>query len=303
MTEDRSLVPFGFDTSILTGSVAESSMKMYKRDFQTYLDYAVTPEVAVKSSTFARWRTHLANSTTLSPNTINRMMSAVKRMMRTAEQQGYVAKGTYEDFKHVEGVKVGALRSRKKSHARTYSSPEQMRTLTSLPDLLTLSGLRDSALLHTLASSGTRVHEAAKLRKVDIIPADSGYQIQIMGKNDLEYRNAPLRPEAYQAIQKWLKARSVDSVFIFTSFEGRGEDRLTSNPMHTSSIWRTVKSYADQCGLEHIKPHDFRRFVGTQLAKKSPHSAQKALGHKDITTTFNNYVLSDLEIGITDDLY
>jgi integrase len=136
-----------------------------------------------------------------------------------------------------------------------------------------------------------------------VICIDGGYQVQIIGKNDIEYRNAPLKPEAYQAIQTWLKDRPVDSDFVFTSFEGRGEDRLSERAMNTASIWRTVKAYADQCGLEHIKVHDFRRFVGTQLAKKDPHAAQKALGHKDISTTFNHYVLNKLEVGITDDLY
>src|SRR6266487_1349138 len=76
------LVPIsvGFDHTLLAGSVAPSSLEMYARDFKAYLAYAVTPEMAVESSTLARWRTHLARETRLSPNTINRMISAVKRL-------------------------------------------------------------------------------------------------------------------------------------------------------------------------------------------------------------------------------
>jgi len=299
----QSIALLGFNTSILAGNVAPSSRKMYERDFKTYLDYAVTPEMAVNASTFAKWRTYLANSTELSPNTINRMMSAVKKMMKEAETQGYVPRGTHEDFKRVDGVRVAALKHRKKEHARTYISPEQMRMLTSLPDTTILVGLRDSALLHTLASSGLRVHELATLKKHRVFYASGGYHAKIMGKNDIEFRDAPLSKEAYEAIQEWLKARSVDSDYIFTRFEGHGDDRLSAEHLSTVSLWRIVRAYAEQCGLEHIKVHDFRRFVGTQLAKKNPHAAQKALGHKDISTTFNNYVLSDLEAGITDGLY
>lgn len=300
---DQSIVPITFDISILAGSVTLSSRKMYERDFKSYLEYAVTPEMAILSSTFARWRTYLASSTTLSPNTINRMMSAVKKMMKEADTQGYVPKGTYEDFKRIDGVKVGSMKERKKEHARTYISPESMRMLTSLPDTLTLVGMRDSALLHTLASSGLRVAELATLKKHRAFYANGGYHTRIMGKNDLEYRDAPLSKEAYEAIQAWLKARPVDSDYIFTAFGGHGDDRLSAEHLSTVSLWRIVRAYASQCGLEHIKVHDFRRFVGTQLAKKNPHAAQKALGHKDISTTFNNYVLSDLEAGITDNLY
>ena len=66
---------------------------------------------------------------------------------------------------------------------------------------------------------------------------------------------------------------------------------------------RTVQGYADQVGLHHIKSHDVRRFVGTQLAKRDSRKAQKALGHKRIDTTAQYYVLDELEEGLTDDLY
>lgn len=299
------LVPasFGFDLSILAGRVSESSMEMYQRDFKAYLEYAVTPENAIKPSTFARWRAHLSANTKYSPNTINRMMSAVKRLMKEAETQGYIPDGTHEAFRRVEGVKIESLRHRKKIHARTRISTQDMRTLTSLPDTLTFVGLRDTAMLHTLASSGLRVHELATLTKQQIERVENGYIIRVIGKNDKEPRNALLSLEAYQTIQNWLEMRPVDSNYIFTSFKGRGDDRLTDKAMKPMSIWRIVKGYAEQCGLEYIKPHDFRRFVGTQLAKKNPRIAQKALGHKRISTTMDNYVLDDIEVGATDNLY
>ena len=68
-------------------------------------------------------------------------------------------------------------------------------------------------------------------------------------------------------------------------------------------MWNIVKRYAHQCGLDHVKPHDLRRFVGTQLAAKDIRKAQKALGHKSIEVTARHYVLDELEIGLTDNLY
>jgi integrase len=291
-----------FTISILAGTVGPSSMRMYERDFQAYLEFAGTPEMAVQPTTLARWRTHLSANTMHSPKTINRMMSAVKSLMLKAEEQGYVPKGTGEEFKHVRGVKTVSLKHRQKIHARTRIAPEEMRTLTSLPDPLTLVGIRDTALLHTLASSGLRVDELATLKQEQIIVKEHGYQLRVMGKNDTEPRDAPLSPEAYQAIHEWLARRPISSPFIFTSFKGKG-NRPSENAMSPVSIWRIVKGYADQCGIEHIKPHDFRRYVGTQLAKKNPRVAQKALGHKNINTTMDNYVLDELEVGVTDNLY
>ena len=46
-----------------------------------------------------------------------------------------------------------------------------------------------------------------------------------------------------------------------------------------------VQQYAKRVGLDHIKPLDFRCFVGTQFAKKDIRSAQKRPGHADISTT------------------
>ena len=64
-----------------------------------------------------------------------------------------------------------------------------------------------------------------------------------------------------------------------------------------------MRKYANAAGLDDVKPHDFRRFVGTQLARTNIRNAQKALGHKRLETTARHYVLDELEAGLTDDLY
>jgi integrase len=111
-----------------------------------------------------------------------------------------------------------------------------------------------------------------------------------------------LSHEAYASIQAWLARRSVESVYIFTSFAGKGH-RPTARPMHLSAAWRAVQRYAERVGLAHVKPHDFRRFVGTELARHDIRLAQKALGHKRIETTARHYVLDELAGGLTDHLY
>jgi integrase len=64
-----------------------------------------------------------------------------------------------------------------------------------------------------------------------------------------------------------------------------------------------VQRYAAKVGLEHIKPHDFRRFVGTKLAKRDIRIAQKQLGHKSIETTARHYVIDGVALGATDNLF
>jgi site-specific recombinase XerD len=291
-----------FDAEILAGQLAPSSIAMYRRDFLAYVDFAGSPEIAVQSTTLARWRTHLAQETDKSPNTINRMISAVKRLMREAAAQGYLDYATAAAFEQVSGVKAAALKNRIKANARVRIEPVDMRQVCETPEADRLIGVRDAALLAALASSGLRVSEIATLTQAQIRSKGSSYVVMVKGKNDVEYREAPLSREAHGLIGTWLEVRPVASDYVFTSFDGRGQ-RLTARPLSAEAIWKIVRKYAQAAGLDDVKPHDFRRFVGTQLAQHDIRRAQKALGHKRIETTARHYVLDELEPGLTDNLY
>lgn len=291
-----------FDASILAGQLAPSSIAMYERDFRAYLAFAGSFAQAVLATTLARWRAHLAQATDMSPNTINRMLSAVKRLMREAAAQGYLSHELASAFEEVAGVKAVALKDRIKTDARVRIEPEEMRILCEAPNLEQLIGLRDTALLATLASSGLRVSELVSLTQKQIIKKKQGYLLLVRGKNDLEPREAPLSQEAYGLIQVWLTARPVASDAIFTAFDGRG-GRLTDRAMSSVAAWKIVRKHSNATDLENVKPHDFRRFVGTEMARKNIRQAQKILGHKRIETTARHYVLDELEPGLTDNLY
>ncbi|HRW10949.1 MAG TPA: tyrosine-type recombinase/integrase [Caldilineaceae bacterium] len=291
-----------FDTNLLAGQLAPSSIAMYQRDFEAYLHFAQTFPQAVQAATLARWRTQLAQETEMSPNTINRMLSAVKRLMREAAAQGYLSHELASAFDTVSGVKTVAMKNRIKANARVRIEPTEMRDVCNSPTGESLIELRDAALLATLASSGLRVSELATLTIKNIKRKQNGYVMVVRGKNDVEPREAPLSAEAYAHIQTWLQAREAESSYVFTAFDGRGA-RCTGRPMSAVAIWRCVRKYATESGLDTVKPHDFRRFVGTQLARKDIRQAQKALGHKRIETTARHYVLDELEPGLTDNLY
>lgn len=211
-----------FDASLLAGQLAPSSIAMYQRDFLAYVRFAGSSDAALDPATLGRWRASLANETDRSPHTINRMLSAVKRLVKEAAEQGYIDGETAAAFGRVAGVRPVALKTRTKPHARTRISPAEMRRLCAAPDTATLIGARDAALLATLASSGLRVAEAASLTVGQILSQSGGYLLVIRGKNDAGPREAPLSREARRLIMAWLTQRPVLSEYIFTSFAGRG---------------------------------------------------------------------------------
>ena len=148
---------------------------MYARDVRAYLRFAGSVDAALAPETLARFRAELAEAGRHSPNTINRMLSAVKRLVQEAAMQVYVEHETAAAFGRVSGVRVRALRDRLRPHSRVRIEPLDMRRVCELPDRSTLIGPRDAALLATLASSALRVAELAELRAKDVVSRRSTF--------------------------------------------------------------------------------------------------------------------------------
>jgi len=290
---------------LLAGRLAASTVAIYTWDCAAYVAFCgYDSTVVLMAETLRRWRTYLVQDTVLSPHTINRMLAAVKRVLREGAVQGLLARDVAEAFGQVEGVSVVALRHRLKAQARVRITPAQMRQLCEAPPTGTLLGVRDRALLLTLATSGCRISEVVTLTPAQVTPRDGSYFLQVLGKRQHTPREAPLSQEAATAIQAWLTQRGpgAPGLPIFTRFVGGGW-QATLQPLSVSSAWRVVRKYALQCGLPHVKPHDFRRFVGTELAKRDLRQAQKALGHQRLETTVQHYVLDELQPGLTEHLF
>ncbi len=289
--------------SILTGQLAASSIAMYKRDVQAYVDYASQQQRAwLDAQTLVAWRDVLSLQSAMSPHTINRMMAAVKRLVREMATRHMLDDAAALQFDRVRGVQVKALKTRLKQHSRTRITPDDMRRICEAPDRSTYVGMRDATLLATLASSGIRAAEVASLTFDQVVKRGNGYMLLVCGKTDTEYREAHLSPEAYRLIMQWRYTRPIDSPYVFTSFTTRAVKPIAA-PVSEVTVWNIVTRYAKQCGVSHVKPHDFRRFVGTQLAAQDIRKAQRALGHKSIEVTARHYVLDELEVGLTDHLY
>lgn len=292
-----------FDPTILAGQVNSSSMEMYIRDFKAYLKFSGTPDMSTNSATLGRWIVMLVRDTDMSPNTINRMISAVKKTMYAAAEQGYVSHEVAESFRHVHGVRANTMKDRTRIRNRVRIGPEVMRKITDSINTSTLAGIRNKALFATLASSGLRIKEFSLLTQQQIIRKGDKYVLLMYaetGKNQEEDREAFISVEAVQLIETWIAARPIQSDYIFTSFRGRDNFPL-NKPITPQGAWDVVKTIAEPF-VPGVKPHDFRRFVGTQLAKKDIRLAQEALGHKNITTTAK-YDLREIEPGATDNLY
>lgn len=317
-TYSQEKIDLPFDENVLLGKVADSSMKIYRNDFRAYVSFASTKEKFLDPTTFVHWKDDLITNTKASPKTINRMLSCVKKIILEASYLGKISQSVAEKFIQVPSIREKDFKNRVKAHKESKITAKQieqlcqipqllaqelieksksqdkeairMRRLYSDPDKLNLVAIRDSAILYTLASSGLKTSEVAYLKVNQIISKDTAYFIVIEETNS--NREVPFSQQAYDFIQHWLAKRDVESEFAFNHFEDGSKRTISKEPIASVSLWRMVQKYAQLIDITNIKPQDFRKLVGSRIAKKNPLQAQKILGHKYSRTTKTIYLPS-----------
>lgn len=274
-------------------------MRQYQYALQYYLDFCGwDKERALTPASLRAWRTHLVEVEEQAPSTINVRLAAVKSTLRLCVAHDGLDVSQAYGFSLVEKVRPSTLKHRQREDVRLRITPEEMRRLWRIPDPSTLKGARDRALMATLAASGCRISEVIALKRSQIFWAHNRGTIEVLGKNQVHHRRAPLTREAYDWICRWLERRrsfGIDVELIFTRLTGAGKFP-SAMPLSRQGAYKAIKQAAKQAGLPNIKPHDFRRFVGSELALRHKLIVvQRILGHQQIETT-TKYVLDHPEM-------
>lgn len=296
-------------SALLTGLKSARTVEAYKTHWKRYLAFSQHTGPLADADTLISWRQHLVQETQDALNTINLRIESVKGVFRELADRRQIAREIWWAINDVKTLKDNLLIERRSPNARVRIEPEEMRGLIEIP-VVRLGdpiGARNRALLLVLATSGMRVSEIVSIKVKDIQRSKGNYFVgNIMGKGASESRVAPLSSEAHVAIESWLHVRPTRSDWLFTSIAfdmGSGNMLFSPNHITRSAAYHIVKNIGAQFGMPHIKPHDFRRFVGTQLARTDIRQAQLVLGHKNIGTTAKHYVLDEVPLGTTEGLF
>ncbi|MEX0699849.1 MAG: tyrosine-type recombinase/integrase, partial [Acidimicrobiia bacterium] len=157
------------------------------------------------------------------------------------------------------------------------------------PDLSTVAGRRDRALLEFLYGTGARVSEAVGLALAELDLTDR--TVILTGKGDRQ-RLVPLGGAAVTAIGDWLPDRlrlsalarrptSTDRDSVFLNLRGGALSR--------QSAFRLVRSHAARVGIDPstVSPHTLRHSAATHMVEAGAdlRSVQVLLGHAKISTT------------------
>ena len=224
------------------------------------------------------WLNRLGTNTSdeLGKTTQNYHLIALRSFLK------YCAK---RDIPALSADKIELARTRRKQV--TFLSEEEVERLFAEPDLETINGVRDRAILELLFSSGLRVSELVALDRDHINLKRREFMVRGKGQKD---RPIFISPEAATWIDNYLKQRKDTSKPLFVRYSGTKQIDLSGNfhRLTARSIQRLVARYALLAGItKHVSPHTLRHSFATDLLMNGAdlRSVQALLGHSNIATT------------------
>lgn len=169
----------------------------------------------------------------------------------------------------------------------TFLAPDELERLFAQPDVATMPGLRDRAILELLFSSGLRVSELVRLDHDHINLKRREFSVRGKGQKD---RPVFISPVAADWIQKYLGKRQGTAKPLFVRYSGSKKVDLSGNfhRLTVRSVQRMVARYALLAGItKHVSPHTLRHSFATDLLMNGSdlRSVQALLGHSNISTT------------------
>lgn len=167
-------------------------------------------------------------------------------------------------------------------------SSAELERLMNAPDMATLTGLRDKAMLELLFSTGLRVSELCSLSTDDVDLSRDEFSIR--GKGD-KVRVVFLTDASKRALTEYLKARKDMDGAMFVQYGKNAKKAATENKdlrISPRSVQRLIKKYAIKAGITRkVTPHVIRHSFATDLLSNGAdlRSVQALLGHANIATT------------------
>ena len=231
------------------------SSPITKRVYNMALDeflawFQQAPRPGFTKATVSAWRVSLEERRLGSSSIIIRM-SAIRKLAAEAADNGLLAPELAAGIARVKSAKSVGIRM------GNWLSLKQAQALLNTPDITTVRGLRDRAILAVLLGCGLRRSEVAALTFAHVQQRDGRWCIvDLVGKHG-RVRTVPMPNWVKVAIDTWTGPAGVSDGHVFRSVN-RG-DKVQGEVLSEKVVWQMLRPYAAAAGVPGIAPHDCRR--------------------------------------------
>lgn len=263
--------------AVLNGLTSQHSKRAYQKHLTDFLNWHTQQgQPGLTKAVVNEYKAYLQNEDK-SASVINQALSAIRKLVREAADNGAIDPVHAQGIANVKGIKFENLPA-----GRSLSQGELSAMINVCKDD-TKMGARDAAIISLLYSCGLRRAELINLNLIDY-NSETG-ELKILHAKRNKQRILYVENGAKRALQDWISARGNEDGPLFLQI--RKGDNLKRTRLTTQAIYHILQTRAQQAKVKNISPHDFRRtFIGDLLdAGADIATVQQLAGHSDVSTT------------------
>jgi integrase/recombinase XerD len=266
----------GIIQAYIRGLPSPTTRRIYAQIIRAFETFVGVDVLSVTRRQVEAYRAHLEDQHRAAA-TVGKHLSAINGLFDYALAEGLVDRNPVATARRPKISDVSPRRA---------LSPAEVRALLAIPDVTTMVGLRDRALLTVLAVQGWRISEALGLR-VEDLDEEQGQRVATIHGKGGNVARVPLAGPAWVTIKTWIDASGIASgpIFVAVVKGGRVE---SGRSISIQSAWKRIRHLAKAAGITRaVHPHLFRHAAVTQAlaAGVALHEVQDFARHADPRTT------------------
>jgi site-specific recombinase XerD len=272
--------------AMVLDTVGTHSKRAYGRALNDFLTwYTATGQAALNKAAINAHVTAL-KAAGVTDSSINQRLAALRKLAMESADNGLIDESTAQAIKRVGNIKIQGKK------LGNWLSNEQAKAMIAAPQVKTIKGLRDRAILAVMLGCGLRREEIVELTVEHLQQREGRWVIlDLKGKHN-RTRTVPIASWIKAIVDHWTHAARIGRGVLFRRVRKGGA--VLDVAMTPQAIWNIVQSYAP---VANLAPHDLRRtFAKLAAGNGAPLvQIQKTLGHASVQTT-EHYIGADQDL-------
>jgi integrase/recombinase XerC/integrase/recombinase XerD len=269
------------DLKVKAGELSANTAATYIRGVAKFMGWCEQERIQDVSADTLRWWKASLLAGDKKPATVNVWFSGVKSLLAWGEEQRRLA---YNPAKNVKGAKRSGV---SRHHSREALTDLEVNRILKQPDLSTVDGKRDAAILALMAFTAVRSVEVVRLTFADVRTQNGRIVLDVTGKGHLDSDSLVVigNVKAENALYDWLAVRGGEPGPLFPSCSNRSKGEHLS----LSALRHLVKAYYKAAGVQgrNKTTHSLRHTAITKaITKGAPlQKVQTMARHESMNTT------------------